>query len=53
MRIYRGLSPKQRGVSHIQREETKFCDGNDSDGENVAFVPERIMVEAVEEGYQY
>ena len=42
------LSPKQRYFSFIQRNEAKFCDGYDSDGNSGPFVPKRIVVKTVE-----
>ena len=42
-------SPKQRYLSYFQRNEAKFCDGYDSDGEIGPFVPERFFVETVDE----
>ena len=42
-------SPKQRNLSRIQRNKTKFCDGYDSDGEDGPLVLERIMVKTVKE----
>lgn len=42
-------SPKQRDLSHIQRNKGKLCDWYGGDGENWPSVPERIMVDTVEE----
>ena len=43
------LSSKQRDLSYIQRNEAKFCDRYDSDGESGPFITDIIMVERVEE----
>jgi len=46
-------SLKQRYLSYIQKNEVKFCDRYDSDGESRPFVQERIMVKTVPPYHYY
>ena len=41
-------SPKQRDLSRIQRNKANLCDWYGGDGENGPSIPERIMVDTVE-----
>ena len=42
-------SPKQRDLSYFRKNEEKFSEGYDSDGESGPFIPDKIMVETVQD----